>query len=144
MKTYVLFSILFALSTFASGQSCVGKWVSIDDITKEKKSIIELYKIDGKLYGKILYLYPKVGRADNPTCDLCEDDRKGKHFIGLQIIRDLTWNGSEWHSGKVLEPKSGVIYSCKIWLNSESPNYLNIRGYSGPFYRTQTWVRIND
>ena len=144
MKTYVLFSILFALSTFASGQSCVGKWVSIDDITKEKKSIIELYKIDGKLYGKIIYLYPKAGREDDPICDLCTDDRKDQHMVGMQVIRGLQWDGSEWHSGTILDPKIGKVYSCKMWINSKNYNYLNVRGYSGPFYRTQTWVRVND
>jgi uncharacterized protein (DUF2147 family) len=142
MLKYAFFIALMSLSANLSAQSCIGNWTTIDDETKEKKSIVELYKVDGKLHGKIVHLYPKVGRPDNPICRLCSDDRKNKHVVGMEIIRGLIWEGSAWEDGKVVDPKIGKVYSCKIWLSSEDPNYLNVRGYSGPFYRTQTWVRV--
>jgi len=142
MLKYAFFIVLMTLSTTLNAQSCIGKWTTIDDETKEKKSIVELYKVDGKLYGKVVHLYPKVGRADNPICHLCTDDRKDQHVVGMEIIRGLVWDGSVWEDGKVVDPKIGKLYSCKMWLNATNPNYLNVRGYSGPFYRTQTWVRV--
>lgn len=129
-------------SIFSANQSCVGKWTTYDEETGKKKSTVELYKIDGKLYGKILYLYPKEGREDNPVCKKCTDDRKGKHIVGMQIARGLVWNGSEWEDGKILDPENGKIYTVSMWLDSENPNKLNVRGYIGIFFRTQKWTRV--
>ena len=140
----ILLILLVALPSMLSAQSCLGKWTTIDDETKEKKSIVELYKIDGKLYGKVTYLYPKKGREDNPKCTDCTDDRKDQPIEGMQIIRGMSWDGSVWAKGTIMDPKIGKIYSCKLWLNSSNPNYLNVRGYSGIFYRTQTWVRVTE
>ncbi len=129
-------------SIFSTNQSCVGKWTTYDEETGKKKSTVELYKIDGKLYGKILYLYPKEGREDNLVCKKCTDDRKGKHIVGMQIARALVWNGSEWEDGKILDPENGKIYTVSMWLDSENPNKLNVRGYIGIFFRTQKWTRV--
>ena len=131
-------------SIFATNQSCVGKWTTYDEESGKKKSTVELYKIDGKLYGKILYLYPKEGREDNPVCKKCADDRKGKHIVGMQIVRGLVWNGSEWEEGKILDPENGKIYTVSMWLDSENPNKLNVRGYIGIFFRTQKWNRVSE
>lgn len=143
MKQFIL-AILITFPVFLFGQTCVGKWTTIDDETREKKSIVELYKVDGKLYGKIIYLYPRKGLAADPKCTECTDDRKNQSIEGMQIIRGMVWDGSEWESGTILDPKIGKIYSAKLWLNSKNSDYLNVRGYSGPFYRTQTWVRVKD
>ena len=86
MKTIIL--VLFTIISMNSiAQTVVGKWVTIDDKTNKKKSIVELYKVDGKLYGKITYLFPREGREDNPKCTKCSGDRKDKPLIGLQIVR---------------------------------------------------------
>ncbi len=126
------------------GQSSIGKWTTIDDETGKKKSIVELYKIDDKLYGKITYLYPREGREDNPKCKLCTDDRKDKPLIGLQIVRNLKWDGSVWKGGTIVDPENGKVYNVKIWVDKDSPDKLNVRGYVGPFYRTQTWEKVKD
>ena len=47
-------------------------------------------------------------------------------------------NGAVWSGGKILDPGNGKIYRCKIWLKDGE---LKVRGYFGPFYRTQTWRR---
>ena len=53
------------MSVAAFAQTAVGKWNTIDDKTGKKKSTVELYKVEGKLYGKITYLYPREGREEN-------------------------------------------------------------------------------
>jgi uncharacterized protein (DUF2147 family) len=139
--------LIFVLALFASlnsfAQSCVGKWITIDDETNKKKSIVELYKVDGKLYGKIIYLFPREGREDNPKCKKCTDDRKDQPIIGLQIVRSLKWDGDEWEGGTIVDPENGKIYTVKIWLEDGNANLLNVRGYIGPLFRTQKWVRVN-
>lgn len=142
MKLVVTFALV-ALSFLGKAQSCVGKWVTIDDETNKKKSIVELYKEDGKLYGKITYLFPREGREPDPKCTLCTDDRKDQPLVGLQIVRGLNWNGSVWQNGTIVDPENGKIYTVKMWLESGNANILNVRGYIGPFYRTQKWIRVN-
>ena len=132
---------MLSMNLFA--QSCVGKWVTIDDESGKKKSIVDLYKIDGKLYGKITYLFPREGREDNPKCKKCTDDRKDQPLIGLQIVRGLKWNGSSWENGTIVDPEIGKLYTVKMWLEPGNANYLNVRGYVGPFYRTQKWVKAD-
>ncbi|MCE2682269.1 MAG: DUF2147 domain-containing protein [Flavobacteriia bacterium] len=138
--------ILFVLALFASmnsfAQTCVGKWITIDDETNKKKSIVELYKVDGKLYGKIIYLFPREGREENPKCKKCTDDRKDQPLVGLQIVRSLKWDGEEWEGGTIVDPENGKIYTVKMWLEEGNANLLNVRGYVGPIFRTQKWVRV--
>lgn len=141
MKQFIFIIALFAsLNSFA--QSCVGKWITIDDETNKKKSIVELYKVDGKLYGKIIYLFPREGREDDPKCKKCTDDRKDQPLVGLQIVRSLKWDGEEWEGGTIVDPEIGKIYTVKMWLVEGNANLLNVRGYIGPLYRTQKWVRV--
>jgi uncharacterized protein (DUF2147 family) len=143
MKWYLSLALTL-LVTVAKAQSCVGTWITIDDETGKKKSKVELYKKDGKLYGKIVYLYPREGREDNPKCTKCTGDRKNQPLIGLQIVRGLEWDGSEWEDGTICDPENGKIYTCSIWLDEENKDRLHIRGYVGPFFRTQTWIRVKE
>jgi uncharacterized protein (DUF2147 family) len=139
---WILLSMLMVTTMFAKAQSCVGTWITIDDETGKKKSKVELYKKDGKLYGKIVYLYPREGREDNPKCKKCTDDRKNQPILGLQIVRGLEWDGGEWEDGTICDPENGKVYTCALWLDSENKDRLNVRGYMGPFFRTQTWIRV--
>lgn len=140
----LLFLLFLIFSMTILGQSCLGKWVTIDDDTGNKKSIVELYKKDGKLYGKILYLFPREGREPDPKCKKCTDDRKDKPLVGLQVVRSLNWTGSEWNGGTIVDPENGKIYKVTMWLNPLNKDVLMVRGYIGPFYRTQSWLRIKE
>ena len=91
MKT-LLSIVVLLISINSMAQSCVGRWVTIDDKTGKKKSVVKLYKKDSKLYGEIIYLFPREGRPDDAKCDKCTDDRKGDPLVGLQIVRTLTEN----------------------------------------------------
>lgn len=140
-----LVSLFFLFSVIAlKAQTCVGTWITIDDGTGKKKSKVELYKKDGLLYGKIVYLYPREGREENPKCTKCSGDRKNQPLVGLQIVRGMKWDGDEWEDGTIVDPENGKVYTCGIWLEKDSPDKLYVRGYVGPFYRTQTWLRVKE
>ncbi len=143
MKTIVIVLSFFFVALTGMAQSCVGKWITIDDETGKQKSIVELYKQNDKLYGKITYLFPREGRGPNPKCTKCTDDRKDEPLVGLQIVRNLKWDGSTWNSGTIVDPENGKIYDVKMWLDEENKDRLNVRGYIGPFFRTQTWKRLD-
>jgi uncharacterized protein (DUF2147 family) len=137
-------SILVVLqSFFPNTPTCTGKWTTFDEETGKRKSTVELYKVDGKLHGKITYLYPKEGREDNPLCKKCTSDKKNKPIVGMQIAKNLEWDGSTWENGNILDPENGKTYTVSMWLNPENSNKLNVRGYIGIFFRTQEWIRVD-
>jgi len=139
MKLIFTAFIAFLSITMIS-QSVVGKWRTIDDETGKPKSIVEIYKKDGKVYGKILELINPS--EPDPICDKCEDDRKDQKITGMEIIRDLEQDGDDWEDGTILDPKKGEVYDCKIWVDEDNPNKLQVRGYVLFFFRTQTWERV--
>jgi uncharacterized protein (DUF2147 family) len=146
MKNIFLISIilLFA-STGLVAQSVTGKWKSIDDETKKAKSIVEIFEQNGKLYGKILELYREPDEDPDPICDDCDvdDDRYNQKVIGLEIIRDMEKDDDEWEDGTILDPENGKVYDCKLWVDEDDPNKLNVRGYIAFFFRTQIWLRYD-
>lgn len=139
-NTLLILSLMFSY-TMSFSQTVVGKWTTIDDKTGKEKSTVELYKYESQLYGKITYLFPREGREENPKCTLCTDDRKDKPLVGLQIVRNLKWDGETWYGGTIVDPENGKSYKVKMWITKDAPDKLNVRGYIGPFYRTQTWIR---
>jgi uncharacterized protein (DUF2147 family) len=124
----------------ANGQSIVGKWKTIDDNTGEERSIVEIYEKDGKVYGKIIKLFRKPGEDPDPICDDCDPDdpRYKKKIIGMEIISNMVRSGDEYDGGEILDPENGRVYRCKVWIENKD---LKVRGYWGPFFRTQTWKR---
>jgi uncharacterized protein (DUF2147 family) len=138
----LIFGIVFLFSVSSLwAQSAIGIWKTIDDETGNPKSIVEITEKDGVLYGEIIELFREEGEDPDPICDECEDDRKDQKVVGMQIIRDMQKDGDEWEDGTICDPKDGKIYSCKLWVDEEDPNILNVRGYIAFFYRTQIWVR---
>ncbi|GEN76251.1 DUF2147 domain-containing protein [Chryseobacterium hagamense] len=127
---------LFGVMTFAQIE---GKWKTIDDETKQAKSIVEIYKKGDQYYGKVYQLLIKPA---NPNCTECKDDRKNKPILGLEIIRGLRKDGNEFTDGTITDPKTGKTYKCTIKRDGDK---LNVRGYLGisAFGRTQTWQKVN-
>jgi uncharacterized protein (DUF2147 family) len=125
-----------------SQTSIVGKWKTIDDNTGKEKSVLEIYERNGKLFGKIIKLFPSPGKDPDPVCNECpeDDSRYKKKIIGMEILKDMVKSDDEYADGNILDPESGKIYRCKIWIEEKD---LKVRGYWGPFYRTQTWKPAN-
>lgn len=137
-----IFTLLFVLPiTLFAQNSILGKWKTIDDNTGKEKSILEITERNGKVYGKILKIFTQPGEEPDPVCDKCPEDdaRYKKKIIGMEIIKDMVRDGDEYTGGSILDPEVGKIYRCKLWTED---NDLNVRGYWGPFYRTQTWKRV--
>jgi len=146
MKTllsgFVLLMIL-ASATIPTNTDVTGTWKTIDDETGKPKSLVKLYKKDGKLYGKIIKLFRTADEEQDPLCDECEGALHNKKIIGMQIVNGLELDDDEWEGDDgILDPKNGKLYDCKIWLDEDNPDILNVRGYIGWIFRTQTWHRV--
>jgi len=143
MKNTLLTSFFISLISITSFAQVdiIGKWKTIDDETNEPKSVVDIFEKEGKVYGKIVKLFRKPEEDPDPVCNECasDDSRFKKKIIGMEILKDMKKSGSEYAEGNILDPNNGKIYSCKIWLEG---NDLKLRGYWGPFYRTQTWQRV--
>ncbi len=143
-KLKILFTVVSLFISLAglAQEEVLGKWKTIDDETGKEKSVVEIFKIDDEYRGKIVKLLDKDIKNPDPVCDKCPEDdpRFNKKVIGMEILRGLKKDGSEYTGGSVLKPDEGKIYKCKIWLEDDK---LHIRGYWGFFYRTQTWLPYN-
>jgi uncharacterized protein (DUF2147 family) len=135
----LLFSLFLVLGY--SQETILGKWKTIDDETQEAKSVVEIFEKDGKVFGKIVKLFRKPAEDPDPVCDECDSDdpRYKKKIIGMEILRDMLKADGQYSNGNILDPNNGKVYTCKLWLEGTD---LKLRGYWGPFYRTQTWIRI--
>src|SRR5688500_6393283 len=120
--------------------SVLGKWKTVDEETNEEKSIIEIFERNGKVFGKIVKIFTQ--EDPDPICEACPEDdpRYRKKVIGMEIIQNMEKGDNEYSEGSILDPQDGKIYRCKLWIEDEN---LKVRGYWGPFYRTQTWKRVH-
>lgn len=133
------FILLFCIPSLVFSQSVKGLWKTIDDETGKVKSIVKIYKKNNLLYGKVVEVIDKQGR-ETPICDKCPGDLKNEPIEGMQIINGLELKRGKWKGDDgILDPEKGKYYNCKIW--PENKHKLNVRGYIGPLFRTQTWLR---
>ena len=134
--------LLAATQAFAADTSSpAGVWKTIDDKTGEAKSLVEIVEQNGELTGKVKQVL-KSDQGPNPICKECEGERKDQPVTGMTILWGMKKDGDTWKGGKILDPKDGKIYGCKIQL-ADNGQKLEVRGFIGfsLLGRTQTWVR---
>jgi uncharacterized protein (DUF2147 family) len=133
-------AIVISVPGFAQ-MSPVGTWRSFDESTGEPKSKITIIERDGALSGKVDALLRK-GVDPALRCTECTDDRKDQPVVGMEIIRGgKKAEGRElWEGGKILDPENGKEYRAS-YTPIDGGKKLEVRGYLGPFWRTQTWTR---
>ena len=122
-----------------------GTWTTIDDESGRPTSHVEISLRNGRISGRIRELLQLPWEEDGPICRRCPDELKDTPIIGLTILTDFRReedSRNSWVNGHILDPSSGKTYSGAVWL--ETSNTLKVRGYWGPFYRTQTWRRVRE
>jgi len=144
MLKIALATLAFAAHAMAFAQATpVGLWKTIDDDTQQEKSLVRITESGGMLSGKIEKLLDPTAKPD-AVCDKCTDERKDKPILGMTILRNLKHNAADaewWDGGDVVDPNNGKTYKARV-RTIEGGKKLQMRGYIGPFYRTQTWVRV--
>ncbi len=129
-----------------NADAIVGKWLD-----GKGKAHIEIYKADGKYFGKIVWLkepvYPaddKKGMAGKEKVDRENPDqaRRTKPLLGLLILRDFVYSDGIWQQGRIYDPENGKDYKCKMTL--KSADALDVRGFIGFSFigRTENWTRV--
>lgn len=142
MKTLNIsfFTLFVTFFPLLAGAQVTGKWRTIDDATGKPRSVVEIFERGGKLYGKVVGIFPRPGKDPDPICNECDpsDPRYKTKVKGMEIVRNMKKDGLEYSGGDILDPENGKVYRCKLWLEGKE---LKVRGYLGPFFRTQTWLR---
>ena len=120
-----------------------GVWKTIDDATGKEKSLVRIVETNGVYTGKV----EKILDPDSPkdaTCKDCKDDRKDKPVVGMTIIRNVKAHADDktvFEGGDILDPNNGKVYRVRLRPFDDGKK-LEVRGYIGPFYRNQTWLRV--
>jgi len=143
LKTFLATLCMVAFTTLAAtAQSTpVGVWKTIDDVTGEAKSHLEIFQKDGKLYAKIVKL---LSSPADKVCDACPGDKKGQPLMGMEILWDLEPYDDYWSYGKIMDPETGKIYKCNVEMKGNDE--LAVRGYIGfsLLGRNQAWFRVTE
>ena len=121
--------------------SPVGLWKTIDDETKQEKSLVRISESAGVLSGRIEKIVDPA--KQDSVCDKCEDARKGQKVLGMTIVEGVKKHTDEpyWDGGTILDPNNGKTYKLRLTLK-DGGKALEVRGFIGFFYRNQTWQRV--
>lgn len=121
-----------------------GLWKTIDDETKQEKSLVRITDTGGVLSAKIEKLLDPTKQGTR--CDKCSDDRKDQPVLGMTIIKNVKQNAEDkalWDGGEILDPNNGKTYKVRL-KPVDGGKSMEVRGYIGAplLGRTQTWVRV--
>ncbi|MDB5858025.1 MAG: hypothetical protein JWQ76_1714 [Ramlibacter sp.] len=142
MKRIVLALLALCAGAAFAQATPVGLWRNIDDKTGEAKAEIRIVDNAGVLSGRIEKRLAK-GTKPDAVCEECKDERKGQPILGLEIVRGAkkAEGKDAWEGGKILDPENGREYGLRL-TPVDGGQKLDVRGSFGPFWRTQTWVRV--
>lgn len=123
----------------------LGSWV-----TENGGSCVEIFERDTKYFAHITALkFPNFNEGEvegmdgKPRVDIHNPDEslRSLSLIGLELMKDFTFTGSQWVDGRIYDPDNGRTYRCKMTL--KEGGVLNVRGYVGipAFGRTTVWMR---
>ena len=141
MKKLLAIAALLAASLAHAQTTPVGLWKTIDDETKQEKSYVRIVESGEVLAGKVERLLDPA--KQDARCDACSDARKGQPILGMTILEGVKKNADEayWDGGTILDPNNGKTYRVRL-TPEEGGRELEVRGYIGPFWRNQRWLRV--
>ena len=140
-KTLITLALKAAAGAALAQATPVGLWKTIDDETKTEKSFVRITEAGGVLTGKVEKIL-EAAKQDS-KCDKCTDERKDKPVLGMTIVRNAKADGQNehWEGGDILDPNNGKLYKLRL-KPLDGGKKLEVRGYIGPFFRNQQWIRV--
>lgn len=121
--------------------SPVGLWKTVDDKTGEARSHVRITEEAGVLTGRIELILAADKR--NARCIACTGAKKNQPITGMAIIEGVRRDrgAMHWEGGNILDPNDGKVYRVRLTPKNEG-RALEVRGFVGPFYRNQNWIRL--
>ncbi|MGB2046402.1 MAG: DUF2147 domain-containing protein [Psychrobacter celer] len=113
--------ISMATMAFAADPLHNTTWQTYDE--GKPKGTVKITESNGVLTGKLI--------ATNSA--------KGKKHVGMTVIKGLKADGGgKYSGGTITDPEKGKDYRMTASLNG---NTLKLKGYIGPFSRSQEWKK---
>ena len=139
IQAAMVVTILLAAWPALGADAPVGNWNTVDDKSGKVVSEVQIFEQGGRLFGKIVGLTEPTDKDGKPkVCIKCGGADKDKPIVGLVIIKDVALSGDRYKGGTIMDPEDGKVYKAELWTEDGK---LKVRGYLGPFYKTQTWVK---
>ncbi|MGN6163390.1 MAG: DUF2147 domain-containing protein [Flavisolibacter sp.] len=142
MKAIILWLTLFSIAgidTTNNADAIIGVWKN-----GSGKGHIQIYKNNGKYFGKIVWLRDALDANGKPKVDRKNEnpDKRNAPLIGLVMLKDFEYDDGEWNGGHIYNPSDGKEY--KAYMKMEDYKTLNVRGYVGIslFGKTDVWTRV--
>lgn len=138
--TFILLFTAISLAGFAQTKDAVvGTWIN-----SLGEAHIDITKKGDKYFGKIVWLKdPKTEKGEIKTdVKNPEENLRSKPILGLEILKNFTFEDGKWTGGTIYDPKSGKTYKCNMALKGNDE--LHMRGYIGfsLIGRTEVWKRV--
>jgi uncharacterized protein (DUF2147 family) len=109
-----------------------------------EKGHIQIFKQNGKYYGKLIWLMQPNDERGLPKVDKNNPDAalRSKPLMGLIMLRDFKYDDGEWKGGKIYNPHDGNEY--RAFMKLKDIKTLDVRGYIGfaLFGKTETFHRV--
>lgn len=143
MKPLLALALMLAATAAFAQATPTGLWKTIDDKTGKERSLIRITEAGGVYTGRIEKTLDPDAKP-GAVCDKCTDERKDKPLIGMALIRNIKANADDrevFDGGDITDPDNGKVYKLRL-KPLDGGKKLEVRGYIGPFYRNQTWIRV--
>jgi uncharacterized protein (DUF2147 family) len=138
MRRFIFIIVLILTVSLVKAQNAdaiVGKY------HLPNKLDVEIYKMDGKYYGKIISLN---GFEGGQTKDINNPDKSERStpLLGKTILKDLEYDkeNNEWVDGKMYGPEKGMVFNLKV--TEVRKNEIEVVGSKFVMWRTLVWKKI--
>lgn len=111
-------------------------------ITDEKDAKVEVYKKNGKYYGKICWLKTPYSEDGKPILDKNNPNKalRSRPVMGLIFLSDFVYSKGEWINGKIYAPKEGMNVNGRLKFLSN--NELEVKASYLMISATRLWTKI--
>ncbi len=125
----------------AQADKILGIWMVEDQDAK-----VEIYKKGEGYFGKLVWIKDAFDAQGLPILDDENPDKslRSRPLMNLEFMYDFKYDPAtqEYIKGKLYNTRNGKTYKGKLWLKSD--NSMQLRGYWGMFYQTETWTRVKE
>lgn len=143
----ILIAILFCLSwllpscTPSSNRDITGLWKSRDQNSDKPRSLVAIYKYQGKYYGRMIATYDEQGKIKD-TIHEKKEKATGvvghPPYCGMDFIYNVVSEGNNKYKGKIIDPQKGKVYDAEFWIKGKT---LIVRGELWIFGKNIPWQR---
>jgi uncharacterized protein (DUF2147 family) len=150
LLSLIVFCVSFILSSCStnSEKEITGLWKSRDEKSDKPRSLVAIYKYQGKYYGRMLATYDDQGKIKDTILEQKEKATGvighppycGMDFVyGVERERDGEKQGNKY-KGKIIDPQKGKVYKAEFWLEGD---VLIVRGEVWIFGKNIPWQKAS-